>query len=122
MKRREFLHKSPTLIAGTAAVREAPEIITTAWSTALKKLSPAGCGKKTFQRFRQMLAFRTLHKRGLLSLTSLPPGETGVREQAAEIPFFRSLLVLVLFRNSRNIIRDSVLGGSYGQVSAYWTA
>jgi hypothetical protein len=40
----------------------------------------------------QMLPFRTLHKRRLLSLTSLPPGETRVREQAAEIPFFRSLL------------------------------
>jgi hypothetical protein len=31
-------------------------------------------------------------KRWLLSLTSLPSGETRVREQAAEIPFFRSLL------------------------------
>src|SRR5208337_4611927 len=40
----------------------------------------------------QLLAFRTLGKRWLLSSTSLPPGETGVREQAAEIPFFRSLL------------------------------
>jgi hypothetical protein len=30
-------------------------------------------------------------KRWLLSLTSLPSGETRVREQAAEIPFFRSL-------------------------------
>jgi hypothetical protein len=38
----------------------------------------------------QMLAFRTLGKRRLLSLTSL--GETAVREQAAETPFFRSLL------------------------------
>ncbi len=39
----------------------------------------------------EMLAFRTLGKRWLLSLTSLPPGETRAREQAAEIPFFRSL-------------------------------
>ena len=39
-----------------------------------------------------MLAFHLLGKRWLLSLTSLPPGETRVREQAAEIPFFRSLL------------------------------
>jgi len=31
-------------------------------------------------------------KRWLLSLTSLPPGGTRVREQAAETPFFRSLL------------------------------
>jgi hypothetical protein len=31
-------------------------------------------------------------KRWLLSLISLPSGETRVREQAAEIPFFRSLL------------------------------
>ena len=55
----------------------------------------AGCGKKTFHRFIQMLAFRTLRKRRLLSLPSLPPGETRVREQAAEIPFFRSLLGLL---------------------------
>ena len=40
----------------------------------------------------QMSAFRTLGKRSLLSLTCLPPGETRVREQAAEILFFRSLL------------------------------
>jgi hypothetical protein len=39
-----------------------------------------------------MLAFRTLGKRRLLSSTSLPQGERRVREQAVEIPFFRSLL------------------------------
>ncbi len=35
----------------------------------------------------QMLVFRTLGKRRLLSLTSLPRGETRVMEQVAEIPF-----------------------------------
>ncbi len=39
-----------------------------------------------------MLAFRTPDKRWLLSLTSLPAGEIRVREQAAEILFFRGLL------------------------------
>jgi hypothetical protein len=47
-----------------------------------------GAEKKTFPGYRQMLAFRTLGKRWPLSLTSLPPGETRVREQAAEIPVF----------------------------------
>jgi len=54
----------------------------------------AGCGKKTACGPMEMLAFRTLGKRWPLSLTSLPAGETRVREQAAEIPFFRSLMVL----------------------------
>ncbi len=35
-----------------------------------------------------MLTFRTLGKRRLLSLTSLPPGQTRVREQAAEVLFY----------------------------------
>ena len=48
-----------------------------------------------------MLAFRTLDKRRLLSLTSLPPGETRVREQAAEIPFLRSLLAKLLSFGAR---------------------
>jgi len=38
-------------------------------------------------------AFRTLDKRWLLSFTSLPLGETRVREQVAENRFFRNLLV-----------------------------
>jgi len=40
----------------------------------------------------EVWAFRTMDKKWLLSLASLPPGETRVREKAAEIPFFRSLL------------------------------
>ena len=40
----------------------------------------------------QMGAFRTLDKRWLLSFTSLPLGETRVREQGEENPFFRTLL------------------------------
>jgi len=58
----------------------------------------AGCGKRrlwTYSRVRkkdglgpmEMWAFRTLDKRWLLSFTSLPPGETRVREQAKEILF-----------------------------------
>jgi len=52
----------------------------------------AGCGKKTSYAPTEIRAFRTLGKRWPLSLTSLPPGETRVREQAAEIAFFRGLL------------------------------
>jgi len=40
----------------------------------------------------ELSAFRTLDKKWPLSLTALPPGETRASEQAAEIPFFRSLL------------------------------
>jgi hypothetical protein len=46
----------------------------------------------------QILAFRTLGKRWLLSLTSLPPGETKVREQAAEIFFSAACQAPVLPR------------------------
>ena len=67
----------------------------------------AGCGKKTFCRPMRMWSLRTLHKRWLLSLTSLPPGETRVREQAAENPFFRSLLVLEEARGARRLKFDA---------------
>ncbi len=49
--------------------------------------------KKDFCGPVQLRKFRTLDKKWLLSLTSLPLGETRVREQAAENPFFRGLLI-----------------------------
>ena len=52
--------------------------------------------KKDFCGPVKLRRFRTLDKRWLLSLTSLPLGETRVREQAAESPFFPSLLKLRL--------------------------
>src|SRR5579875_4116142 len=59
--------------------------------------------KKDICALMKTRAFRTLDKRWLLSFTSLPLGETRVREQVAENRFFRNLLAARRQVGSRNV-------------------
>src|SRR5215831_2124237 len=88
----------------------------------LLQLSTSRVRKKGYYLLKQTRAFRTLRKGWLLSFTSLPPGETRVREQVAENPFFRNLLTS---RHPEAALRDYIshyLVGAAGELGHRKTA